>query len=98
MADAQTNNYALFQPTIGGDVGTWGTPLNTDFGWIDQIFAGIYSTSITSADVTLTTSQFQNGVFLVTGTLTNNHSLIIPFGVNATTGPLAVQGRFIVVN
>jgi hypothetical protein len=97
MADALTNNLALIQPQQGGDSGTWGTILNNGvIGALDNILGSNFSTSITSVDVTLTTTQFQNAIFIVNGALTGDHSLILPFSTNSTT--VAVGGKFIVIN
>ena len=95
--DTQTVNYSITQPQVGSDSGTWGTILNNGvMGVLDTILGGNYSTSITSADVTLTTTQFQNGVFIVNGTLTGAHSLILPLQTLVATA--SVGGKFIVVN
>ncbi len=64
---------------------------------IDGALGANFSTVITSADVTLTTTQFQNAIFVVSGTLTGNHSLIIPFSTNFLS-TACVGGRFVVVN
>jgi len=97
MVDSFTPNYSIVQPTVGGDSGTWGGILNAGvMGVLDNILGAAYSTSITSADVTLTTTQFQNAIFIVNGTATGNHSLVLPFQTNAAT--VAVGGKFIVVN
>jgi hypothetical protein len=97
MADAFTPNYNLVQPQVGGDVGTWGGILNSGvMGALDNILGATYSTSITSADVTLTTTQFQNGAFLLNGALTGNHNLILPYQTGTTTN--AVGGKFLVIN
>ena len=97
MPDAYTNNYNLLLQVQGGDSGVWGTGLNQgDFVVLDNILGATYSTSITSADVTLTTTQFQNAVFSVAGALTGNHNLILPYQTGTTT--VAVGGKFVVVN
>ena len=97
MPDPVTPNYGLTLPTQGGDSGIWGTVQNQGiFTPLDNILGSNFSTSITSVDVTLTTTQFQNAVFIVNGALTGDHSLILPFSTNSTT--VAVGGKFIVVN
>jgi hypothetical protein len=45
---------------------------------LDAALAGALSVAVTTADVTLTTTQAQNAIYQVTGTLTGNRSLIIP--------------------
>jgi hypothetical protein len=97
MADPVTNNYSLTLPTVGGDTGTWGGILNTTtFTPIDAALGANTAVTITSADVTLTTLQFQSAVFTITGTLTGNRNLIIPLSPNSTS--LACGGKFVVAN
>ncbi len=97
MTDPVSNNYSLTLPTVGGDSGTWGTVLNSGvITVVDAALGANFSTVITSADVTLTTTQFQNAIFVVSGTLTGNRNLIVPLSPNSTTA--ACGGRFVVVN
>ena len=97
MTDSVTNNYDLTLPTVGGDSGTWGTILNNAvFTPIDAILGANLAVTITSADVSLTVSQFQNAIFVLTGALTGNHFLIVPLSPNSLT--VACGGKFIVVN
>lgn len=97
MADGLTNNYSIIQPQVGSDSGTWGGVLNNGvMGALDSILGGVYTATLTGSDVTLTTTQFQNGVFSLNGGLTGNRSLILPFNANSTT--VAVGGKFVIVN
>ena len=97
MADPVTNNYSFVLPTVGSDLNLWGGLLNNGvFNALDVTLGSSLAVSITSTDVMLTTSQFQNAVFVCSGALTGNHSLILPLGPNSAT--VAVGGRFIVVN
>jgi hypothetical protein len=101
MADPVTNNYGLVLPVVGSDSGVWGGFLNNGvFTPIDSILGANYSFSVTSADVTLTTTQCQNAIFIVNGTLTANHNVILPFQNNGTSVSTmtAVGGKFVVVN
>lgn len=92
-----TNNANLQLPTVGGETGTWGTNLNNNtITPIDQLFGSVQAITITSADVNITTTQFQNAIFNLTGGLTGNRNLFVPVGaVSTTTG---AGGRFIVTN
>ena len=97
MSDPVTNNFSLIQPTVGSDLNVWGGVLNSGvIGALDTILGANFAVSITTNDVTITTSQFQNAVFIVSGTLTGNRNLIIPLSPNS--GTLACGGRFVVVN
>lgn len=97
MADPVTNNYNLTLPTVGGDTATWGGIQNTQiFSPLDSILGSNLGVTITSADVTLTNTQFQNATFTVSGTLTGNRNLIIPLSPNSTSA--VVGGNFVVAN
>ena len=61
----------------------WNTPLNTNFDSLNTALGGVLSQAITSADVTLTTTQAQNFLIVLSGTLTGNRVLYLP---NAITG------------
>lgn len=97
MTDPVTNNYSLVLPTVGGDSGTWGGIQNNGvFTPIDAILGANFAVTVTSSDVTLTATQFQNAIFVVSGVLTGNHNLIVPLSPNSLT--VACGGKFIVVN
>lgn len=92
-----TDNYNLALPVVGGDTGTWGTLLNNgDLSPIDSILGANFPVTINASDVNLSTTQFQNAIFVLTGVLTGNRSLIVPLSPNSLT--LACGGRFVVVN
>ena len=61
-----------------------------------HILGANFAVAITTNDVTLTTSQFQSAIFIVTGALTGNRNLIVPLSPNSAT--VACGGRFVVVN
>ena len=97
MTDPVTNNFSLVQPTVGGDLNLWGGVLNNGvIAAIDATLGSNLSVAITTTDVTLTTAQLQNAIFVITGALTGNRSLILPLSPNSAT--VAVGGRFVVVN
>lgn len=97
MTDPVTNNYSLVQPTVGGDTNTWGGILNAGtFAAADAALGSTLPVTVTTANVDLTTSQFQNAIFLVTGALTGDRVLSLPLSPNSAT--LAVGGRFVVIN
>ena len=97
MVDSFTSNRNLTQPLVGGDVGTWGGILNNGvMAQLDLILGATQAISITSADVTLSTAQWNNCAIVLTGALTGDHNLILPFNVNSLT--VAVGGLFVVQN
>lgn len=97
MADPVTSNRSLTQPTVGGDSGTWGGVLNAGvMAQLDLIMGATQAITMTSADVTLTQAQWNNIAIKLTGALTGNHNLILPF--NPNSGTVAVGGAFVVDN
>ena len=97
MTDFVTTNKGLTEPTVGGDSGTWGNILNTDIGILDAALGGSTALTNTTGAATLTTVQYQNLIFNVSGTLTGNVTYTIPSGVggswiinNTTTGSYSV--------
>lgn len=78
MADPTTTNRSLYVPTRGSNVGTWDTPINANFTAIDTLFGGVTSIAVSSSNVTLSTSQCQNAVIRLTGTLSANIDVIFP--------------------
>ena len=97
MTDPVTSNYSLTLPTVGSDAGTWGGIQNNNtFSPIDAALGSNLAITITNSNVSLTTTQFQNAIFVLTGTLTGSYSLIIPLSPNSAT--VACGGRFVVVN
>lgn len=51
---------------------------NTAFDVLDKAIAGTLSKTITSSDITLTGSEGQNAILVLSGTLTGNRNLIVP--------------------
>lgn len=97
MADPVSDNYSLALQVTGSNPGTWGTVLNNgDLSPIDSILGANLPVSISVSDVNLSVSQFQNAIFVLSGVLTGNRSLIVPLSPNSAT--LACGGRFVVVN
>lgn len=99
MPGTPTPNYGLYIGTISGDSGVWGGDVNANLTtYLDSFLGNTLGVTMTSSNVTLTLSQWQNnGVFKITGTLTANVQLILPF--NGSTGATtAVGGKFVVDN
>ena len=78
MADPTTVNTSLAIPIRGTDVGTWDLPVNGNFTAIDSMFGGVTTIALSSQNVTLLSSQGQNSVIRLTGTLIANVSIILP--------------------
>jgi len=72
MVDPTTPNLVLAQPLRGTDVGTWDVPVNGNMGIIDQAFGGVTVVTLSSVGVVLASSQAQNSIIRITGTLTVN--------------------------
>lgn len=67
---ATTTYKGAYLPTVSGDVGTWGTLLNTTtFPVFDTNLGGIVSKTLSSSDVILNASESQNAIVRLTGTL-----------------------------
>ncbi len=101
MVDTPTNNFNFTVLTVGGDSGTWGGIVNTtNTTPLDAILGATQAVTMTSSNVTLTTAQFQNKAFKITGTLTTNLNLILPLTPTGSpdNGAHSVGGHFIVDN
>ena len=97
MTDPVTSNRSLTQPVVGSDAGTWGGILNTGtIGQLDLILGNEGYVTVTSSDVTLSQSQWNNAAISFTGTLTGNHNVLLPINPNSTTA--AVGGYFVCEN
>lgn len=97
MASTFTANTHLELQGTGDNPGTWGSVLNTNvITIIDQIFGGVQTLSLSSSNVTISTSQSQNNAYILTGTLSANVNIIFPsigrtiYVVNNTTGAFSV--------
>lgn len=97
MTDLVTNNRNLTQPQVGGDSGTWGGILNSGvMAQLDLVLGATQAISMTSSDVSLSIPQWNNAAINLTGALTGDHSLVLPF--NANSSSVAVGGLFVVAN
>jgi len=97
MASTYTTNAHLELQGTGDNVGTWGSELNSAVTTIiDNVFGAVQTISLSSTDVTLTTTQTQVATIKLTGVLTANVSVIFPaigrifFVQNSTTGNFTV--------
>lgn len=91
-----TTARGLILPTVGADVGVWGGYLNSDFSSIDKMFGQLLEVSVASG-ATLSTSDTQNTIIRLTGTLTGNVDVTFPHVAgwwyidNRTTGNYYVR-------
>lgn len=97
MPSTYTPNLNLELQANGENVDTWGIRFNNnDFTPIDSVLGGVLPLSLSNANITLTTTQTQNNVIVLTGILTANVAIIFPqigrnyFVINNTTGAFAV--------
>lgn len=90
-------NKGYTQPSYGSEVGTWGSDLNNNFtGIVDLNLGGITTVSLSSANVTLSSTQAQNLNIFLTGTLTASVIVSTPcigffWVLNNTTGSYTVS-------
>lgn len=92
MPTTQTTNKELYQPEVGGEIGTWGGLLNNDFLYIDDALGSSAALDATAGDATLTIGTYRNLILDVTGAISADVTYTIPSGVggmwivrNATT-------------
>lgn len=97
MASTFTTNKNIELPGNNDYINTWNVPVNSDFSIIDKALGSSVSKSLSSSNVTLTTSDIQNQQIVLTGVLTANVQIIFPTGVggmwiivNNTTGTYTV--------
>lgn len=93
MTSTFTVNTNLNLQGTGDNVGTWGGILNTQvFTIIDAVFGNVQTLTLSSSDITVTTTQSQVATIILTGTLTANVNVIFPaigrtyFVINNCTG------------
>jgi hypothetical protein len=92
-----STNKGYFLPTVAGDPNLWGGYLNDTTAIIDNNMGGLATVNVSgSANVTATSTQAQNLVQKLTGTLTGSINYVLPaagsFYIinNATTGAFTV--------
>ena len=80
-----TSKTNLTQPAFNAPA--WNTPLNSNFGILDDALGGTTNLSVTTVDVTLSATQAQRAIIAITG-LTAPRSIYIP---TATFGTWVVS-------
>lgn len=94
MVSTFSPNRNLELQATGDNVDAWGAILNSNvFTKLDQILGSTVAIAVTNVDVTITTAQFQNLRFDVTGIKTADVNIILPdarggffYVSNASTG------------
>lgn len=83
MTSSYTTNKNIEKPANGDYNNTWSTPVNSDWNVIDKAFGGQTNLNVVSVSgtVTLTASQYQPPIIIMTGALTSNINYQLPSGV-----------------
>lgn len=89
MSSNSTNRGYLLQ-TAGENSGTWGLDpgLNGNFQKVDTNLGGVTTVTLSSSNVTLSSTQYANGTIVLSGTLTGHVQVFFP----------AVQGWWTIIN
>lgn len=82
MTSTYTPNKNLAEPALGDT--SWNTPLNSNFSILDSSLGSTAGFTLSSSDVTLSTSNIQNLRLSFTGTLLTNINVIFPAGVGGS--------------
>jgi hypothetical protein len=104
-----TNNYNFPLQAAGDNVAVWGTVgggspggeagLNNGiFSPLDNILGGSLPVTMSTGANNLSVSNFQNKIFILTGTLMGNATLVVPLSPNSVGSATACGGEFVVVN
>ena len=99
MVSSYTTNKQIEKPANGDYNNTWSTPVNSDWDIIDKAFGGTTAINAVGASgtVTLTATQYQAPIVVITGSLTSNVNYQLPAGVggfwyifNNTSGAFSI--------
>jgi len=81
MASSYTTNKSLEKPANGDYVDTWNVPVNGDLDILDKALGGVLNLNATSGSATLSTSDYQNLIFQISGSISASVIYTIPSGV-----------------
>jgi len=81
MVSSYTTNKSLEKPANGDYVDTWNVPVNGDLDILDKALGGVLSLNATSGSATLTSSQYQNLIFDISGAISASVTYTIPSGI-----------------
>jgi hypothetical protein len=91
-----TLNKFFDKPTPGTEAGAWGSSLNNyTFDIMDKALGGIGPISVSSSNYNLSTSEAQNAILYITGTLTADLNIVIPYNY---LNSAAIAGSWIIFN
>lgn len=96
MTSTYTSNKNIEKPANGDYPDTWNVPVNNDWDIIDKALGSSVSKTLSNVDVFLTLSEAQNQQIVLTGALTGNVSVVIPFKSGSAVE--AVGGTWVVYN
>jgi len=96
MTSTYTSNKNIEKPANGDYPDTWNVPVNADWDIIDKALGSSVSKTLSNVDVFLTISEAQNQQIILTGALTANVSVLIPFKSGSAVE--AVGGTWVVYN
>ena len=77
MASTFTSNLGVEKPGSGDYVGTWNTPVNSDFDVFDQAAGTIQAIDLSGGSVILSTTQIRSANLKFIGTLPSNVTVTI---------------------
>jgi len=96
MTSTYTSNKNIEKPANGDYPNTWNVPVNADWDIIDKALGSSVSKTLSNVNVFLTISEAQNQQIILTGALTANVSVLIPFKSGSAVE--AVGGTWVVYN
>lgn len=91
MASTYTSNLAVEKPGSGDYVGTWDTPVNSDFDVFDQAIGTTVTIGTSAGSLTISQSQARCASLIFNGTLAANVVVTIP-GLSSAPGT-TVSGK-----
>ena len=96
MTSTYTSNKYIEKPANGDYPDSWNVPVNSDWDIIDKALGSSISKTLSNVDVFLTISEAQNQQIVLTGALTGNVNVVIPFKSGSAVE--AVGGTWVVYN
>lgn len=96
MTSTYTSNKNIEKPANGDYPDTWNVPVNNDWDIIDKALGSAVTKTLSNVDVFLTISEAQNQQIVLTGSLTGNVNVVIPYKYLSSTE--AVGGTWVVYN